>query len=191
MVRYVSGVQDTPTGEKSNPETVGALLDEARWILDEERAHGERLDSRLAVLTGFAGLILVLVSPGGLFPVTDVGTVLLEVSYVASLLLLVLVTLLAVSVLFRARIVWLGGGEGPAPSRVGVGDDVLDRFNGELSVEPTIQIELRMIATLVESVKTQRDLNHLRWKRFRQAAITLVGALLLVAVQGILVLFIW
>jgi hypothetical protein len=50
---------------KPSATTVSALLDEARWLLDEERVQGERLDTKLFQLAGVAGVILAIVAPMG------------------------------------------------------------------------------------------------------------------------------
>jgi hypothetical protein len=99
---------------------------------------------------------------------------------------------LAISVLIRARTVRLGGVEMSAPwRRSGVNDEVLDKFSGEFTAEPTVEIERRMIATLVEGIKDQRELNSKRWKVFRLAALGLVAALLAIAGMGGVLVFAW
>jgi len=187
MIGAVSGTQDTVSGE-ANPETVRALLDETRWMLEEERADGARLDTRLAVLTGFAGLTLALTAPTFGNPLPGVSGIFFDVFYTGAVLLLALTALLSVSVLFKVKVIWLDGGEVANPRRTS-GDDLLGELGGQLNAEPTMQVERRITATLVERIDEQRAWNDLRWTRFRLAALTLVAALLLVVAEALLVLF--
>jgi hypothetical protein len=172
--------------------TVTALLQEARRMLEEERQHGESLDTRLGQLTAFAGVILVLVAPssGSVFD-SAYGT-LFDVFHLGSVLLLAGSALLAVTVWIRTRIVRLGGEERSVPwRRIGVEDEVLDKFSGEFTAEPTVQIERRMIATTVEGIKDQRDLNGKRWNVLRLVGFALASALVAVAVQAFILVFAW
>jgi hypothetical protein len=172
--------------------TVTALLQEARRMLEEERQHGESLDTRLGQLTAFAGVILVLVVPlsGSVFD-SAYGT-LLDVFHLGSVLLLTGSALLAVTVWIRTRIVRLGGEERSVPwRRIGVEDEVLDKFSGEFTAEPTVQIERRMIATTVEGIKDQRDLNGKRWNVLRLVGFALASALVAVAAQAFILVFAW
>jgi len=193
MVSNMADVQHTSIDEEPLASTVAALLDEARWMHDEERLHGERLETRLGLLAGFAGLILAVVAPMGPNAFEDETTQLFyRVSYMAALLLLAGSAGLAISALVRARIVRLGGVEMSAPwRRIGVNDEVLDKFSGEFTAEPTVEVERMMIATLVEGVKDQRELNGKRWNVFRLAAFGLVAALLAVAGMGGVLVFAW
>jgi len=175
------------TSGDANPETVRALLDETRWMLEEERAEGARLDTRLAVLTGFAGLTLALIAPTFGNPLPGVSGIFFDVFYTGALLLLALAALLSASVLFKVKIIWLDLAPGN-PSRTGAGEELLDEL-GRLSDEPTMQVERRITATLAERIEEQRAGNDLRWTRFRLAVLALVSALLLVAAVAILVLF--
>ena len=188
----MTDVQDTSIGEEPLATTVTALLDEARWMHDEERLHGERLDTRLGLLAGFAGLILAIVAPMGANIFQGSINVFFEVFYLATVVLLLSSAVLAISVLVRTRTIRLGGEEVSAPwRRIGVNDEVLDKFSGEFTVEPTVEIERRMIATLVEGTKDQRELNGKRWNVLRLAACGLALALLGVVGQGVVLVFGW
>jgi hypothetical protein len=186
----VSGLQSQSGGNEPLAAAVSVLLEEARWAFDDERQRGERLETGLALLTGFASLIVVLVGPVGLNPLDGVTGIFVNVFYGGALLLLALTALFAVSLLFKMKIVWLDSERDARPrGRMGVDDEVLERFSGELSGEPAIEVERTMIATLRESIKDQRDLNRVRWTRFRLGALTFVAALLLIVAEWILLLF--
>lgn len=170
-----------------NPQAVSTLLDEARWIFEEEQSEGARLETRLAVLTGFAGLIMSLVAPTFGNPLNGVSGVFFDVFYVGSLALLALAALLPVSVLFSPGATWLSGGRAMRSGRAD--DELLDELGRGLGAESSMQIERRITATLVKGIGEQRIRNDLRGSRFRLAALALGAALLLIAVEAILVLF--
>jgi hypothetical protein len=192
MVDCVNESYGNGPSEEPLAPTVTALLHEVRRMLEEERQHGESLDTRLGQLTAFAGVILVLVAPlsGSVFD-SAYGT-LFDVFHLGSVLLLAGSALLAVTVWIRTRTVRLGGQERSVPwRRIGVEDEVLDKFSGEFTAEPTVQIERRMIATAVEGIKDQRDLNGKRWSVLRLVGLALASALVGVAVQAFILAFAW
>jgi hypothetical protein len=184
-------IQDPQSQREPIDATVSMLLDEARWMHDEERLQGERLDNRLGLLAGFAALILALVVPGGGWALAfGAADLFLKVFYLGSIVLLASSALLAISILFRTRLYGLGGADGPVPwRRIGVDDDVLDEFAGELAAQPTAAVERRMTAALVEDVKDRRDLNWRRWSVLRIAALGVGAALVLLVAQGVVAVF--
>ena len=186
----MNDTQNVASGDL-DPESVSALLDEARWRFEEERAEGARLDTRLAVLTGFAGLILALVAPTFGSPFSGASGILFDVLYVASLLLLALAAWLPVSVLFGVRIAWLDGERVASPGRADAGEELLEGLGGRWGAEPATQVERRITAGLVGGIEEQQARNDLRWTRFRFAALALAVALLLVVAEAVWMLFAW
>jgi hypothetical protein len=186
----MNDTQNVASGDLE-PETVSALLDEARWRFEEERAEGARLDTRLAVLTGFAGLILALVAPTFGSPFSGGSGVFFDIFYVASLLFLALAALLPISVLFGMRIFWLDGERVASPGRAGAGAELLEGLSGRWGAEPATQVERRITAGLVAGIEEQQARNDLRWTRFRFAALALAMALLLIVSEAVLMFFAW
>jgi hypothetical protein len=186
------GVPDRPAAEQPAEATVGALLEETRWMHDEERRYGQALDTRLTVSAGFVGLILALVV-GGYFGASGVQgsvAIFVDILYVVYVVLLTTSILIAVSPWARSMIAKLRGEEDAAPwCRVGIDDEALDGFSGALAAEPAVQVEQRMIATLVEAIKDERSLNGARWKALRLGVLGLAAALAALATQGIVLLF--
>ena len=161
---------------------------------EEERRYGQALDTKLTVSAGFAGLILALVGTrniGGNLVQGSVS-VFIDVLYVSYVALFVVSILIAVSPWAISVIARLRGEEDAVPwQRIGIDDDVLDGFSGALAAEATVQVERRMIATFVEAIKAQRDANGMRWKALRLAVLGLAAALVVLALQGIILLFAW
>jgi hypothetical protein len=96
-----------PVGEVPIPATVDALLASAQQIYDDERDHGEALDTRLNHLTAFSGLLLTLIAPLGANQLAAHGRA-LDVAYVVSVVLVALTALWAMSPGFRSRKVRIG-----------------------------------------------------------------------------------
>lgn len=172
--------------------SVSALLEEARWLLDDEQLRGARLDTKLVLLAGLAGLMLAIVAPMGASGFQGTPGTLFDLLYAATVLLLAGSALLALSIAAGTRVVRSGGEVGTPPWRqTGAGNEVLDKLAGEFTAEPPVRVEQRMIATVVEGIKDQRVLNGRRWGVLKLAAFSLVAALLALMGQGITLLFAW
>ncbi len=179
-------VTDSPANDRPNPRTVTALLEEVRRTLDDERAHGEGLDTRLGQLTGFSGVILTLIAPLGAAHLGDGNGTPFEIFYAASVLLLAGAALMAVTSGVRRRVVLIGNRAVRVPwERIGVGVKVLDDFSGPYTVRETVSIEQKMIASTVKAIKDQRELNSLKNDLMRWVTFGLVGGLLAVAAQAL------
>ncbi|MGC1853469.1 MAG: hypothetical protein WA687_13645 [Solirubrobacterales bacterium] len=155
-------------------------------MLEEERGHGEALDSRLGQLTGFAGIILTLIAPLGAEHLKDGNGALFDLFYISSVSLLAGSALLAVTVGLRTRIVKIGNEEIRVPwrRRFGVEAEFLDQFGGALTGEPTVAVEKKMVETTVESIKDQRELNGLKGEVLRFVSFGVAVALLAVGAQA-------
>lgn len=189
MFGGVTDVQGSSTGEEPLATTVSALLDEARWLLDEERVQGERLDTKLFLLAGVAGVILAIVAPMAANGFFGGPGIVYEVFYGAAVLLLAGSVLLSLSIAAETKIVRSGGKEVASPRRRALGgDDLLDKLEGEFALEAVVQVEQRMITTVVEGIRNQRHLNGSSWRVLKLAAFSFVAALLALVGQGITLL---
>lgn len=155
-------------------------------MLEEERSHGEALDSRLGQLTGFAGIILTLTAPLGAEHLRDDNGALFDLFYIGSVTVLAASALLAVTVGLRTRIVNVGDDEVKVPwrRRIGIEPEVLDQFGGALTGEATAAVEKKMIETTVAGIKDQRELNGLKGEVLRFVSFGVAVALLAVAGQA-------
>ena len=172
--------------DESNPTTVTAVLQEVHRLLDEERSHGEAIDSRLGQLTGFAGLILTLIAPLGAEHLKDGNGASFDFFYISSVVVLAVSALLAVTVWLRARSVWVDGEEIEVPwrKRIGLEGDALDQLAGPLTGESTIELEKRLITTAVRTIQDQQDLNGRKAEVLRLVSFGIAVALVAVAAQA-------
>jgi hypothetical protein len=176
------------TADESIPTTVTAVLREVQRLLDEERRHGEAIDSRLGQLTGFAGLILTLIAPLGAEHLNEGNGPSFDVFYILSIAVLAVSALLAIMVWLRKRSVKVDGEELQVPwrKRIGMEGEALDQLAGPLTGEPTIELEKRLITTTVKTIKDQQDLNGRKAEVLRQVSFGIAVALVAVAAQALI-----
>jgi len=175
-------------GDKSIPATVTAVLQEVQRLLDEERRHGEAIDARLGQLTGFAGLILTLITPLGAEHLNEGNGSAFDLFYILSVAVLAISALLAVMVWLRARTVKVDGEEIRVPwrQRIGMESEALDQLAGPLTGEATVELEKRLITTVVRTIKDQQELNGDKAEVLRRVSFGIAVALVAVAAQALI-----
>jgi hypothetical protein len=179
---------DGAIGEESVSTTVTAVLREVQRLLDEEHRHGEAIDARLGQLTGFAGLILTLITPLGAEHLKDGNGPLFDLFYIGSVVVLALSALFAVTVWLRARTVKVDGEAIRVPwrQRIGLEGEGLDQLAGPLTGEPTVEFEKRLITTTVRTIKDQQILNGGKAEVLRGVSFGIAVALVAVAAQALI-----
>jgi hypothetical protein len=188
-MRYVEA-QDVIEGrrDESVPTTVKVVLLEVQRLLDEERRHGEAIDSRLGQLTGFAGLILTLITPLGAEHLKEGNGTSFDLFYIGSVAVLAASALFAITVWLRARMVKVDGEEIQVPwrKRIGMEGDALDQLAGPLTGEPTVELEKKLITTTIRTIKDQQDLNGRKAEVMRGVSFGIAVALIAVAAQALI-----
>jgi hypothetical protein len=138
--------------QEPSPDAVAELLAMLQRILDDERARGQGLDAKTSTLAGFSGAILALTGTLGpqLFeePLGAVAEPLVRVLYVLTVAALAVGAVLAVAGVLRPQ------------ERLGIATEELERFGQfPLIAAPRIEIQGRMINTMVEALVHERRLN--------------------------------
>jgi hypothetical protein len=174
--------------DESIPSTVKVVLQEVQRLLDEERRPGEAIDSRLGQLTGFAGLILTLITPLGAEHLREGNGTPFDLFYIGSVAVLAASALFAITVWLRARTVKVDGEEIQVPwrKRIGMEDDALDQLAGPLTGEPTVELEKKLITTTIRTIKDQQDLNGRKAEVMRGVSFGIAVALVAVAAQALI-----
>lgn len=177
-----------PRGDESIPTTVTAVLHEVQRLLDEERRHGEAIDSRLGQLTGFAGLILTLIAPLGAEHLNEGNGASFDLFYILSIVVLAISALLAIMVWLRKRPVTVDGEEIQVPwrQRIGMESEALDQLAGPLTGEPAVELEKKLITTVIRTIKDQQDLNGRKANVLRHVSFGIAVALVAVAAQALI-----
>ena len=102
------------------------------------------------------------------------------------MLLLAGAALIAVTSGIRKRTVTIGDEPAQVPwHRIGVEAKVLEKFSGPYTILDTVSTEQTMIASTVQAIKDQRELNSLKNDLTRWVTFGLVGGLLAVAAQAL------
>jgi hypothetical protein len=165
-------------GQVPSEEAVAELLGIAQALLDDERARGQGLDAKTSTLAGFSGAILALTATLGpeIFARTSgaVAEALVRVLYVLTVAALAAGAVLAVAGVLRPQ------------ERLAIATQELERF-GEfpLIASPRIEIQGRMINTVVEGLIHERRLNDRKARLTRYAGLALAGGFTGVAAQAL------
>ena len=166
-----------PRNQAPNPEAVEELLGVVRGLMEDERARGQLLDTKTSTLAGFSGAILALTATlgAGLFErdLGDIGP--------------------AVQALFVIAVITLAGGAGlsiggvlrPQP-HLGLSMDEIRQFR-QFPVLATQRIDIQgqMLATLVDALSVEREINDRKARLTQYAARTLVGGYGAVAAMAV------
>jgi hypothetical protein len=179
----VASADDTPIAE-----TVGALLQSAQHLYEDERGHGEALDARLNQLTAFSGLLLTLIAPLGASQLrSDPGSA-FEACYVASVILFAATALLAVSSTFRPRKVIIQGEQFTMTGwrRTAIKQAILQEYSGPRTAMATVDVQRQIIADLVASYEDVKELNGLKYGLVRQVSLGLCAGLVAIAAQAVI-----
>jgi hypothetical protein len=161
-----------------NPETVAEIHGSVLRMLDDERSRGQGLDAKTSSLAGFTGAILALTAGLGRdFLGADAGAVadvLVRVVYV-----------LAVGALAVAALIAVVGGLRPQ-ERLAISSSELRSFaEYPLIAADRTEFEGRMVATLVEAVQHEREVNDRKALRVRRAALALAVGFAGVALEAL------
>ena len=149
-----------------SPEAVAELLAILQGIVVDERGRGHGLDAKTSTLAGFGGAILALTaSLGPQILDRSLGAVLEPVAralYVLTVAVLAAGAMLAVAGVLRPQ------------QRLGIATEELERF-GEfpLIAASRMEIQGRMINTLIEALVHERRLNDRKARLTRYTGIAL------------------
>lgn len=168
--------------------TVSVLLESAQRIYEDERSHGEALDSRISQLTAFSGLLVTLIAPLGAGHLGKGHGTAFDVAFVASAALFAATSLWAISSGFRTRTVEIQGEQFKMTGwrRTGIKEAVLQEYSGALTTLPTIDAQRQIIADVVSSYSDVKELNGLKFRLLRQVSVGLCAGLLGVAAQALI-----
>jgi hypothetical protein len=163
--------------EVPNPEAVEELLTVVRSLTEDERARGQSLDAKTSTLAGFSGAILALTATlgAGLFE-RDLGDIAPAVQALF---------VIAVAMLAGAAALSIGGVLRPQP-HLRLSMDEIRRFR-EFPVIATQRMEIQgqMLATLVEALAAEREINERKARLTQFAARALVGGYVAVAAMAV------
>jgi len=165
-------------GQAPSEDAVAELLGIARSLLDDERARGQGLDAKTSTLAGFSGAILALTATLGpqIFARTSgaFAEALVRTLYVVTVLALAAGAVLAVAGVLRPQ------------QRLAIATSELERFGQfPLIAAPRMDIQGRMINTVVEGLVHERRLNDRKARLTRYAGLALATGFAGVAAQAL------
>lgn len=164
--------------QEPSPEAVAELLGIVQGLLDDERARGQGLDAKTSTLAGFSGAILALTATLGpqILQQTSgaFAEALVRVLYVLTVAALAAGAVLAVAGVLRPQ------------QRLAIATQELERF-GQFPViaAPRIEIQGRMINTVVEALVHERGLNDRKARLSRYTGAALAAGFGGVAAQAL------
>jgi hypothetical protein len=164
--------------QQPREDSVEQLFEMAQRLLDDERARGRNLEAKTSTLAGFTGAILALTAGLGRelsrLELGAVGDPLSRAFFLVAVLALATSALIAVIGVLRPQ------------EHLGVTRSQLRRFSQfPLLATPRVEIQGNMIATVVASFESERDLNDRKARYTHHAALALGIGLLGVTAEAV------
>jgi D-alanine-D-alanine ligase-like ATP-grasp enzyme len=158
--------------------TVKELFEIVQRLWDEERSRGHGLEAKTSTLAGFTGAILALTASLGREVLTldlgQVGDVAQRVFFALAVTALVVGALIAVFGVLRPQ------------QRRAITVAALRQFSEfPLVASPPVEVQGRMIVTLVNALENERKINDRKARLSRLAALALAVGLAGVALQAL------